>query len=248
VAYEEITPSLLINADNSAIIKPQTQNSTSENAPKFDTQAREAALAKPKYLRTQDDWRAIWNTDTEAWDKLSNVERKKKLTAAEKDWTSRLTADERDAVVKYTGSSYVPINNYARFGTIGSGYDKSELERLNGLLKSAFSKTQLDTDIRVARGVGFGNYADKIRKMKIGDIDYDAAVRSTSYTREAAFSGLTMDISIPAGSGRGSLVVSLSNFGDGEKEFIMAPGTKIRLVDYDKGKDRAYFELVTDNP
>lgn len=237
VAYEEITPPLtsppnngIINTGGKPVKAPSKQS------------LRNAALAKPKGQRTEADWRAIWDTDTKNWDTLSDKERSDILDKFQKDWIAKLTTDEKMAVRQYSGSAYTAINNYARTGKVSGGYDKSELIRLNDLLKSAFDKSDLGLDVRLSRGVR-GSYADQIRNYKPGYIDVQNAVTSTSYTRNAAFRGLTMDISIPAGAGRGSLITDLSIFGDGEKEFLLAPGAKLRFIEYDPVKDRAYFEL-----
>lgn len=238
VGYREIMKPLTSKPKDDKI-KPEDKIKSPPDKQKL----RDAALAKPKHERTEDDWRAIWETDTRDWDKLDDNARSDLLKRLEGDWINRLTPDEESAVRTYTGSAYTAINNFARFGNVGGGYSKSHLTKLNELLKSAFAKADLDRDIRVARGVN-GAYADKIRNMKVGEIDIDMAVRSTSYTRRAAFGGLTMDISVPAGAGRGSLVTALSHYGDGEKEFIIAPGAKLRLIEYDSSKDRAYFELI----
>lgn len=241
VGYREIS-GLLTTAQNSGTINTTGNPKNAKPALPSKQSLRNAALAKPKDQRTDADWRAIWNTDTSNWDKLSTADRRSALGTFQTNWVNKLTPEEKQAVKEYSGSAYREINTYARTGKVTGGYSESELKKLNAQLKSAFAKSELGFDIRVSRGVG-GRYADQIRSYTPGVIDVQKAVTSTSYSRDAAFSGLTMDISIPAGTGRGSLITDLSVFGEGEKEFLLAPGAKLRFVEYDPVKDRAFFEL-----
>lgn len=174
------------------------------------------------------------------------------LDEAASKWWDKLTEDERYAVRKYTGSSYVPMNNHLRGIKKGDSTVKSWIKDC----KSALSKASSPMDIVVGRGSGtrslrgmlgdpsgmldaandysLADWARKNKDKVIGSVASDNGFLSTTPYEGGGFSGdITYRILVPKGS-PGAYVDAYSKH-MGEQEFLLQAGGKFRVTDIEPG-------------
>lgn len=124
-------------------------------------------------------------------------------------WPSLIT-EEREALWKYTGSSYSPMNRALRSGTVSQL--PQHLQKYITDMKSALDKCHLEDDVWVRRGVsaqglsGFlnvniTNLSDpSVQKQLIDTFCTEKGFMSTGVASGAGFTGINLDICLPKGS------------------------------------------------
>ncbi|PYI57031.1 ADP-ribosyltransferase [Paenibacillus flagellatus] len=181
--------------------------------------------------------------DQISYRKFSNVaELKEWENKVTPPWLDSLSEDERKSIVRYTGSSYVEINENLRNGGGQERYD--ELARY---ISAGINKFELKDNITVYRGMRsniFGVPAEDL----VGVEFTEKAFWSTSMIEEKQFSGLLqMEIRVPAKS-RGAPINPLSEYKDEEYEFLLDAGTHFRIVEASEedGRLKLIVEVIAD--
>lgn len=164
------------------------------------------------------------------------------------DWNNAISAEQRDAVVKYTGSAFTSINGHLRKGTLGTNQYYGEIVKN---MDAALAKSELKQPITVMRGssaslLGGYNTVEDIQKYVVGQTVKDLGYTSTSADSQAAFGGaITYKINIPAGKGKGMYVAPISKYKD-EGEFLLPRGTSFKVsgVTSQNGKPLVTLDVV----
>ena len=147
------------------------------------------------------------------------------------------TANEKQGLKHYTGGSYTPMNRYLRGQT--SHVSITDRDAINGAMAGMRPVTE---PFLVRRGAGYSSFnvgsagkygfdATDHAKFKdlIGKTVQEDGFLSTSVGGEGAFGGsVKIEVEIPVGT-HGAYVDHIS-YHQGEREFIVAPGTKFQVL------------------
>lgn len=166
------------------------------------------------------------------------------------DWVAKLTATQKNAVVRYTGSAYERMNNYLR--AAGSIDESNAIKSLIKQCQAALKKASLPEETIVRRGSGYnmlqelGIDVTEANKDKIiGGIVQDLGFMSTSPNATGGFSGsIEYVIKVPQGS-QAMYVAPISNFYS-EQELLINCGGKFMVddVEFEYGSvKRIYMTL-----
>jgi hypothetical protein len=146
------------------------------------------------------------------------------------------TGSQKEAIQRYTGSSYRDINGQLRTGN-GSRQDETIRQMDKGM-------RAMPKDILVHRGTtleNFGVDSEEELKTLLGGTVKEKGYLSTSVGGSAAFSSkpVIMEIEIPKGA-RAAYVDHISVC-SGEKEMIIARGTEMRILSIDETGSGGYY-------
>lgn len=137
-----------------------------------------------------------------------------------------LTPGQRSALTTYTGSKYGKINGCLRYNTGCTPGIKKTIANGTAAMRPT---TQNITTFRGTSLSAFGVSSIAQLEKMAGKTVTEPGFSSTSISPGSAFGGqVTMQIDIPAGT-PGSYVDAISQH-PGEKEFVLPPGTKFRIV------------------
>lgn len=150
-------------------------------------------------------------------------------------WERSITSEEKEEIVKYTGSDYRSINSALR--DADKGYEKANMfmQRRIDRIDQAIAKFELKKNLKVYRGssarlVGGYTTAAEINAYMKGAIVQDKGFISTSAVHGSQFSGkIKYEIQVPRGKGRGAFVSPISNFKT-ENEFLLKRGTYFKVA------------------
>lgn len=193
-----------------------------------ETEQQHAARQARKFLRLSEQSlnpanKAFYKAKSEEWfrkqdellmtqaEKFPNVDDADQYhrTKTERIWPS-LTSAEKEALWKYTGSSYSSMNKALRNGTISQLPE--HMQGYTAEMKKALDKCHLEDDVWVRRGVsakglaGFLNVdVDQlkdpgIQKQLIDGLCIEKGFMSTGIASGAGFSGINLEICLPKGS------------------------------------------------
>jgi hypothetical protein len=109
---------------------------------------------------------------------ISDTEKAALQKLSDDIFENKLTSDEIEAVGKYTGVQYKPINEIL----LGIRPPDEYIDELINNIDSAMNKFNLDTDLIVFRGAKAEHYKD----WNVGDVQSFNAFLSTSVTEEEA--------------------------------------------------------------
>lgn len=144
-------------------------------------------------------------------------------------WMAGLSEAEKEAVRKYTGSSYSDMNSALREDDYDnlSGYLK---KRINNL-EAALDKFNLEKPTVFVRGSGTellngASTVAEINAMK-GQLVVDKGFTSSSATAKGSFDWkpVIYHINTPSGKGIGGYVRGISGYGSFENEFLFNKGS-----------------------
>lgn len=134
------------------------------------------------------------------------------------------TSSQRDALHSYTGGGYHGMNDYLRRG--GSLSDRTDVR------EAASGMNPVPEPFLTRRGCDFRQFGLNSYEEAVGLIGKtveDKGFLSTSAAGKSAFSGtVSLEVEVAAGT-RGAYVQSISSFSS-EREFIIAPGTKYKVL------------------
>jgi hypothetical protein len=155
--------------------------------------------------------------------------------------STSLTGTERAALTKYSGSLYAAINTALRQSNgTSAGSNAATVKSLD----SAMTKMRAPRDMEVYRGCGKppGGF-----KALIGQFYTDQGFMSTSIGRTSGFSGTArLTIRVPAGT-PGVYMESVSHFKH-ELEFLLARGTRLRILKVEDVAGTEHVTAVVENP
>lgn len=213
-------------------------------------------------------------------DKAKGQTEKHMLSTEESNFAS-MSEEQKNGLIMYTGSSYESMNGYLRYLAAGMSPDKarkmSDLSNseynamLNAIagLKKVASKEDLvlrrgtdlgdlaglmQGDFMINKSSLYGKSAEELNKMFAGHIGTYSGFTSTSSIYDRGFSGdVEVILYAPKGT-QGSSVMSISEYGTGEGEFLLNAGTQVRVLKVeqsDRHKDssiRVYMEIIGVDP
>jgi len=141
--------------------------------------------------------------------------------------TTPLTAPQRASLKYYTSNNYTKINSCLRFNTGCTPQIKAHIKNGTDGMRPT---TQNLTTFRGTGLAAFGvNNISELEGM-VGKTVTEPGFSSTSISPGSAFGGqVAMQIEIPAGT-MGSYVGNISHY-KSEKEFLLPPGTKFRILE-----------------
>lgn len=213
-------------------------------------------------------------------DKAKGQTEKHMLSTEESNFAS-MSEEQKKGLIRYTGSSYQRMNGYLRYLTAGmspgearekSGLSDGEYDAmLNAIagLKKVASKEDLvlrrgtdlgdlaglmQGDFRTNKSSLYGKSAEELNEMFAGHVGTYSGFTSTSSIYDRSFNGdVEVILYAPKGT-QGSSVMSISEFGTREGEFLLNAGTQVRVLkveqsDWHKGSDiRVYMEIIGVDP
>jgi len=177
--------------------------------------------------------------------------------------SGKLTSAEKDALTAYQRGSDELVNNTLRgFRKNATDAEKAEAKKLAGDLKSAINKSAgLERETLLYRGVGKDAVKDLIRgigggeiiwkKNPIGQVITDKGFSSTAFSKKAfderfGKSDVVLKIVAPAGTKGVPMNQGWAKKTgmEHEKEFLMKPGAKYKIVGVRKlTMDRVQFTV-----
>lgn len=177
-------------------------------------------------------------------------------TKESKPWIKSLSADERKASDRYTGSWYSEMNNVYR----RNKRDDSTIVKLSEDLTTALRRAQTEKPVVLRRGIynedlahmlGFNGDFSKVQAQwdAINSGDYaaeDKGFLSTSPYAKGGFTSKPVDLRIYCPAGTHAAYVDSISTNRGEKETLLQSGSIYRVLKLDKigGKTVAYIELL----
>lgn len=128
-------------------------------------------------------------------------------------WDNDLTANERNGVVTYTSNFYSQMNRTLRSNAHGLAGEDSKVKKAIDNCTSALEKTKIKEDVWVYRGMGDADalsawtgipkasLSDKaVQNSLIGTRLTEKAFMSTGTSQASAWSGINLEVCLPAGS------------------------------------------------
>lgn len=201
-------------------------------------------------------------TDISSW--IENVKKNTKSEMLEKEelWMLQIGEDGKKAITTYTGPHYTEMNGYLRRLARGeSEYEARENSYITQALidkidtaKKSLGNVLTDRDYYVRRGTRLGEISglfmegdfddnlSAIGKLSVeelnnkfqGAIGKYAGFTSTSSIWSRGFSGeVEVIIKVPKGT-HASSIMSISEFGTGEGEFLLNAGTNVKCINIEK--------------
>ena len=139
----------------------------------------------------------------------------------------------------YTGSGFIDVNKFLR--GVGSVADPKTTQNVIKGIDQAFDAVPpLDRPIKVYRGL------DKTAFEKLnlypGDEFRDDGFTSTALTKYDAFSGVKMEIRVPAGAR--AIYVDPISINRGEHELIIDRSSKYRVLEVERTTSPGGFDVV----
>lgn len=144
------------------------------------------------------------------------------------EWARGLSHAEASALGRYTGSGYVDMN-----ATLRDGKKPGESSRL---LDAALRRASLPEPIEVRRGISnLPKMGYDINQIRFGDEITDKGFMSTTLKPEADFGGgakgAWFTVRLPAGAPGAYVNASPQSSHEHEREFLLPPGSKFRVVE-----------------
>lgn len=160
-------------------------------------------------------------------------------------WQKSLTFDQTNAIERYTGNDYEPLNNFLR-----GIWDKEEardnltgdysLNKEIGLIDAGIKKFDLKEPITVYRTCE----REFIDRLQEGSIFHDEGYGSTSLLPIPVASGdVHMEIDVPAGKGVGAYLEGVSWKEGEEFEFLLARGADYYVEKKEIREDGVYVKV-----
>lgn len=171
--------------------------------------------SKSRKGRTPESFRQIGNDEVDRW-AVENFDGP----------LYSLPTNELRGLQEYTGGGYTEMNKFLRGNSKNlSSETKAAME---GAI-SALNRMSAPESIVAFRGFqSFGIFND-LGSLKSGTVFQDNGFHSTAVDANKAFSGnIRVEVRIPKGT-KGAYVDHISS-NQGEKEFLLPPGTKFRVV------------------
>ena len=144
------------------------------------------------------------------------------------DYIKGLSRAESNALTHYTTSHFEEMNGYLRgVNDTISTKDKNAIRNAT----EALSKSKVPENIVAHRGMRpFGIFND-LRKVKPGTVYEDKGFHSTTLDKNKSFPGINVKIHVPKGA-KGAYISKISAFSN-EKELLLPPGTKFKILKVD---------------
>lgn len=220
---------------------------------------------------------AHYDVDTSGWIGIAKKQTESHMLATEASNFAKMTSEQSEGIRRYTGSAYTKMNGYLRCRASGMSHkdameavhmdDYRYRQMLNAIdgLKTVASEEEFvlrrGTDLGDLAGLMQGNFATNKKKLSnmsveelnglfAGHVGTYAGFTSTSSMWDRGFTGdVEIVMRAPVGT-QGTSVMTISNFGTGEGEFLLNAGTRVRVVKVEKSDGhmdssiRVYMEIL----
>jgi hypothetical protein len=162
-------------------------------------------------------------------------------------WIKNLSDDERLGLGEYQRGDYNSMNDHLRKGDQVNNFQK---KRINDAI-SALGKTSIPQDTILYRGTDTDVYKSQLGndpKQWVGKTFTDKGFLSSSIDESASFGGLKVKILAPKGTKGGYLgnLPPPHRHNKGEKEMLLAPGTRMRIIGVDIGQTGRLENVTTE--
>lgn len=215
--------------------------------------------------------------DVSSWIAGVKKNTEERMLASEARSFAAMTDVQSKGIKKYTGSAYEEMNKYLRLRAGGLSHqaalDKSGIyseqltamrNAMDGLKKVATTEElylRRGTDLGDLAGLLSGDFQSNLNKLQgmsfnelrdtmVGTVGKYAGFTSTSSMWGRGFSG-SVEVVFHAPKGTaGSSIMSISNFGTDEGEFLLNAGTKVEIIDIQRSDGhmdsdiRVFMEIV----
>ena len=166
----------------------------------------------------------------------------------DKKWAKDLPIEQKDAISRYTGD-YSTVNDWLRKTEDAQYIDGKRAEERIAQMDKAIKSFDLTEDIKVYRGIdrsALGNIEDLVGKEYIDQAYMSSSIFADNSVLERG--DCVMELLIPKGKGRGAYINELSAFKDKEYEFLVARGSRFRVVSIGEtnGKPLLRMEMIVD--
>ena len=166
----------------------------------------------------------------------------------DKKWAKDLAIEQKDAISRYTGD-YSTVNDWLRKTEDAQYIDGKRAEERIAQMDKAIKSFDLTEDIKVYRGIdrsALGNIEDLVGKEYIDQAYMSSSIFADNSVLERG--DCVMELLIPKGKGRGAYINELSAFKDKEYEFLVARGSRFRVVSIGEtnGKPLLRMEMIVD--
>lgn len=199
------------------------------------------------------------------------------MLSTEAENFAKMTSAQSNGIAKCTGSAYRKMNGYLRYRAGGMSHedalaaarltDTTYEQMLNAIdgLKTVASKEEFvlrrGTDLGDLAGLMQGDFGknrdrlegmsvDELNNMFAGHVGTYAGFTSTSSLWDRGFSNeVEVVLRAPVGT-QGSSIMSISQFGTGEGEFLLNAGTRVRVIKVEKSDGhagssiRVYMDII----
>lgn len=166
----------------------------------------------------------------------------------DKKWAKDLPIEQKDAISRYTGD-YSTVNDWLRKTEDAQYIDGKRAEERIAQMDKAIKSFDLTEDIKVYRGIdrsALGNIEDLVGKEYIDKAYMSSSIFADNSVLERG--DCVMELLIQKGKGRGAYINELSAFKDKEYEFLVARGSRFRVVSIGEtnGKPLLRMEMIVD--
>lgn len=219
-----------------------------------------------KHTGSLSDWIARVKSQTE-----------RHMLDTERDSFSKMNSSQVNGVKRYTGSSYTEMNAYLRYVASGMSHKdamaKARLDKgtynsmvnaISGLKTASTSEEfylRRGTDLGDLAGLMQGDFSTNKRKLEemsvselnnmfAGHVGTYAGFTSTSSIWDRGFYGsVEVIFRAPVGT-QGTSIMTVSQYGTGEGEFLLNAGTRIQVVSVEESdghsgsKIRVYMDII----
>lgn len=237
-----------------------------------------ASKKKPTATKAkQNQQTPVANVSTDGWIGRAKKQTESYMLSTEAENFAAMNDAQVKGLKRYTGSSYTEMNGYLRY--MAGGLSQEEAMDRSGIsdsqytdmiramkgLKTVASKEEFvlrrGTDLGDLAGLMQGNFMDNKRKLNsmsvdelnnlfAGHVGTYAGFTSTSCIWDRGFTGsVEVVMRAPVGT-QGTSVMSISQYGTGEGEFLLNAGTKVRVIKVEDSDGhmgssiRVYMEIL----
>lgn len=172
------------------------------------------------------------------------------LADEEKGFVSKLTQDEKDALLGYSSEGYDIVNTYLRENGYLDEFDINIAKEIDEQLDTVISKFDLKDNLTVYRATTLSAFDEDDVNFLIGKEFSDKAYMSSTPLYEAAKAfgdnynkSVMLEINLKSGKGKGAYINSLSVHKDEEYEFLIQKNKKFKIVHVSNKDDYVYVRL-----
>lgn len=185
------------------------------------------------------DAHSVWDGCNEARHKLHE-----RTSSLGNDYRSKGDANRvRNAIdshTSYIGSGYLDINRAARNPDLAQERALKDIAGMDDFI--SYAGVRNTEPITVYRGLSAGSVSNSLKSSSPGSVFVEDGFMSTSTSAQVASNfgsgGLLLEIRVP--SGRRAVVGT-----DWEQELVYGRGAQLKMVGYDKDRNRAVMEMVS---
>lgn len=219
----------------------------------------------------------VADVNASGWITKARRQTEGRMLATEAENFAKMSDKQSSGIRRYTGSAYTRMNGYLRYRAGGMSHSdamakaRMDTRLYNEMLDASDGLKAVSTreEFVLRRGTDLGDLAglmqgdfdsnrrklqgmsvEELNKMFAGHVGTYAGFTSTSSIWSRGFTGsVEVVMRAPVGT-QGSSVMSISQFGTGEGEFLLNAGTRVRVIKVEESDNhmessiRVYMEII----